>query len=102
MGSAFLDAFTRSSSSASPVSSSGTVCGAKEDDWDHDKPEVCKVLEGKAVVGIVDVDTLPVSGSSSVARGEYAFIVACCAVTVAAQCVCRLFSRMRAVVIEKK
>jgi hypothetical protein len=65
LGSAFWDAFSGSSShpattgtSASSTSGSGSGSGAKP--WDVDK--VRKVLEGKAVVRVVDVDE-PVSSS---------------------------------------
>lgn len=64
LGNAFWDAFARpssssSSSSASPASSSSALARG---DWDHDK--VRRVLEGKAVVKIVDVDTTTTGGEA--------------------------------------
>ena len=104
MGSAFLDAFARPSSSASPVSSSsGTARGAKGD-WDHDK--VRKVLEGKAVVRVVDVDTPPVLGSSGADVLEESMRSLSLAgqsqsESSASSCT-GLFSRTRAAVVGKK
>jgi len=58
LGSAFWDAFSGSSSPNSPnTASSSSIPPMKI--WDADK--VRKVLEGKAVVRVVDIDQLPVS-----------------------------------------
>ena len=62
MGSAFWDAFSGSSSSSS--SSSGGNGGGAPKSWDADK--VRRVLEGKAVVRVVDVDQVTPPGSPSV------------------------------------
>ncbi|KAF9440865.1 hypothetical protein P691DRAFT_779978 [Macrolepiota fuliginosa MF-IS2] len=53
LGNAFWDAFSGSSSSASPSSSSSSSSGSTRN-WDADK--VRRVLEGKAVVKVVDVE----------------------------------------------
>ncbi|KAF8804442.1 hypothetical protein BYT27DRAFT_7106460 [Phlegmacium glaucopus] len=58
LGNAFWDAFT-GSSSASTSSSSSTSHG----DWDADK--VRKVLEGKAVLRVVDVEPATISAATS-------------------------------------
>jgi len=60
MGSAFWDAFSGSSSSSS---SSGANAGGAPKNWDADK--VRRVLEGKAVVRVVDVEE-PVRSTSGV------------------------------------
>ena len=62
MGSAFWDAFSGSSSSSSP--SLGGNGGGVPKSWDADK--VRRVLEGKAVVRVVDVDQVTPPGSPSV------------------------------------
>ena len=62
MGSAFWDAFSGSSSSSSP--SLGGNGGGAPKSWDADK--VRRVLEGKAVVRVVDVDQVTPPGSPSV------------------------------------
>jgi len=61
MGSAFWDAFSGSSSSSS---SSGGNGGGAPKSWDADK--VRRVLEGKAVVRVVDVDQVTPPGSPMV------------------------------------
>ena len=65
LGNAFWDAFVGSSSSstfASP-SASSTTRGS----WDADK--VKKVLEGKAVLRVIDVDNLPLTTTTTVGAG---------------------------------
>lgn len=62
MGSAFWDAFSGSSPSSS--SSSGGNGGGAPKNWDADK--VRRVLEGKAVVRVVDVDQVTPPGSPMV------------------------------------
>lgn len=63
LGSAFWDAF--SGSSSSPLAGVGI-----KKEWDADK--VRKVLEGKAVVRVVDVDPSPSSSSSSAVQAASA------------------------------
>jgi bZIP-type transcription factor MBZ1 len=80
LGSAFWDAFSGSSSSNSPnTASSSSIPPMKM--WDADK--VRKVLEGKAVVRVVDIDQLPVlspvlaaAAASSAGREKGAVVVA--------------------------
>jgi len=98
MGSAFWDAFARPSTTSSPVSST-TGRGAKAD-WDHDK--VRKVLEGKAVVRVVDVDT-PTSGSSPDMLADSMRSLSLAGQSdTAMPCVSCLFSKTRAAVVGKK
>ncbi|KAF7314562.1 BZIP domain-containing protein [Mycena kentingensis (nom. inval.)] len=54
LGSAFWDAFSGSDSSSSSSRSTGAAGSGKSASWDAEK--VRKVLEGKAVVRVVDVD----------------------------------------------
>jgi len=58
LGSAFWDAFTGGSSSSSGLNSAGS----QQAMWDVDK--VKKVLEGKAVLKVVDIEPAPSSGVS--------------------------------------
>ncbi|KAJ3528716.1 hypothetical protein NMY22_g9291 [Coprinellus aureogranulatus] len=62
LGQAFWDAF-----SGSPSSSSPKTPGRRED-WDADK--VRRVLEGKAVVRVVDVDALDSKPTPALTRKE--------------------------------
>ena len=75
LGSAFLDAFTGvSTSSPSSVYSSSGPCVGLGSAWDTDK--VKRVLEGKAVLRVVDVDGPFPSTSSSAASVPASTLVA--------------------------
>lgn len=91
MGCAFWDAFAR------PASATGR--GGAKADWDHDK--VRKILEGKAVVRVVDVET-PISGSSSTDALEESMRSMSLSGQSESTNTCNLFSRTRAAVVGKK
>ncbi|KAF8579522.1 hypothetical protein K439DRAFT_1637844 [Ramaria rubella] len=94
MGSAFWDAFAR------PASSSTSSPGTRAD-WDHDK--VRKVLEGKAVVRVVDVDTPHVNISSADGLEESMRSLSIGGQQTESASACtRVFSRTRAAVVGKK
>lgn len=63
LGSAFWDAFTGSGSSSSSAGVASNSAGAQQGAWDADK--VKKVLEGKAVLKVVDVEPAPSSSAIS-------------------------------------
>ncbi|KAF8531380.1 hypothetical protein JB92DRAFT_2851757 [Gautieria morchelliformis] len=100
MGSAFWDAFARPgpATAASSPATSATGRGAKAD-WDHDK--VRKVLEGKAVVRVVDVDT-PASGSSTDALEESMRTLSLAGHSDSQSACAGIFLRTRAAVVGKK
>ncbi len=64
LGSAFWDAFTGGSSSSSGLASNSA--GSQQGTWDVDK--VKKVLEGKAVLKVVDIEPSPSSSAVSLAK----------------------------------
>ncbi|KXN84465.1 hypothetical protein AN958_12440 [Leucoagaricus sp. SymC.cos] len=65
LGNAFWDAFSGSSSTSSSPTIPSSSTSATQRNWDADK--VRKVLEGKAVVRVVDIDTPPSSPTPSAA-----------------------------------
>jgi len=69
LGSAFWDAFVGSSSSSSVTSAIASSSNSNNGgNWDTDK--VKRVLEGKAVLRVVDVDSLPLATPSSSSVGS--------------------------------
>jgi bZIP-type transcription factor MBZ1 len=99
MGSAFWDAFAGpgTATAASPAAAA-TGRGAKAD-WDHEK--VRKVLEGKAVVRVVDVDT-PTPGASPDALEESMRSLSLAGHSDSPSACAGLFLRTRAAVVGKK